>query len=139
MKELLELLEKCEKSDLKFFKARYANAEIEFSKVTTNSGEILSDIEHENEQSKPDKIVEENNFYVIKSQYVGIIHLEEKFLDTNSNIEISQNEVIGSIEAMKLFNEIVSPIDGKLIEVLIRDGDQVEYNQELFKIQTNTL
>ena len=37
---------------------------------------------------------------------------------------------------MKLFNEIEAGADGTIIDVLVKDGDFVEYGQPLFEIKS---
>ena len=39
------------------------------------------------------------------------------------------------IEAMKLMNEIESEYEGKVVEILVKDGEPVEYGTELFVIE----
>ena len=36
---------------------------------------------------------------------------------------------------MKLMNEIESDLDGEIVEVLVKDGQMIEFGQELFKIK----
>ena len=36
---------------------------------------------------------------------------------------------------MKVMNEIQSEIGGEVIEILVEDGESVEYSQPLFKIR----
>jgi acetyl-CoA carboxylase biotin carboxyl carrier protein len=43
--------------------------------------------------------------------------------------------VLCLIEAMKVFNEIKAEFRGKILEVLVQDGQAVEYDQPLFRIQ----
>ena len=43
-----------------------------------------------------------------------------------------KGQVICIIEAMKLMNEIESEADGKVAEVLVKNGEHVEYGQKLF-------
>ena len=38
------------------------------------------------------------------------------------------------VEAMKLMNEIESEVDGTVVEILVENGQPVEYGQPLFKI-----
>ena len=38
------------------------------------------------------------------------------------------------MEAMKLMNEIESDFDGKVAEILVENGQPVEYGQPLFRI-----
>jgi len=41
------------------------------------------------------------------------------------------------VEAMKLFNEIEAEIDGQVVEILVKDGQLVEYGQPLFLVKGN--
>lgn len=36
---------------------------------------------------------------------------------------------------MKLFNEIEAEVQGEIVEVLVKDGDLVEYGQPLFLVK----
>ena len=38
------------------------------------------------------------------------------------------------VEAMKLMNEIESEYDGQIAEILVKDGEAVEYGKPLFRI-----
>lgn len=49
--------------------------------------------------------------------------------------KVSKGDTVCIIEAMKLMNEIESDCDGTVAEVLVKDGDMVEYGQPLFVIQ----
>lgn len=40
------------------------------------------------------------------------------------------------IEAMKLFNDVQAEVNGEIVEVLVNDGELVEYGQPLFLIKT---
>lgn len=40
------------------------------------------------------------------------------------------------VEAMKVFNEIPAEISGKIVAVLAQNGDPVEFEQPLFKVDT---
>ena len=48
---------------------------------------------------------------------------------------VKKGQVIGIIEAMKLMNEIESEYTGKVIEILVKDGDVVEYGTPLLRIE----
>ncbi len=40
------------------------------------------------------------------------------------------------VEAMKVFNEIPAGVSGKIVAVLVENGEPVEYGQPLFKVDT---
>ena len=48
---------------------------------------------------------------------------------------IKKRSVLCIIEAMKLFNEIESDIEGRVINVLVDNASPVEYEQALFEIE----
>jgi acetyl-CoA carboxylase biotin carboxyl carrier protein len=47
---------------------------------------------------------------------------------------VSKGQVLCIIEAMKLFNEIESEVEGKVVKILVDDARPVEYDQPLFLI-----
>jgi len=49
--------------------------------------------------------------------------------------KVAQGDVLCIIEAMKLMNEIKSDVSGLVVEVLVQNGQPVEFDQPLFKIQ----
>ena len=55
------------------------------------------------------------------------------FVQVGAQVEVGQ--VICVIEAMKLMNEIKSEVRGKIVEVLVNNGDPVEFNQPLFRLE----
>lgn len=48
---------------------------------------------------------------------------------------VSKGQVVGIIEAMKLMNEIESEVDGEIAEILVKNGEAVEFGQPLFKVR----
>jgi len=47
---------------------------------------------------------------------------------------VKPGQVLAVVEAMKVPNEIVSPVEGTVSDVLVREGSPVEYGQTLFLI-----
>lgn len=48
---------------------------------------------------------------------------------------IEEGQTICIIEAMKIMNEISSPVSGKLVETLVDNGEPVEFGQPLFVLE----
>ena len=74
----------------------------------------------------------------IKSPMVGTFYAAPApdaapFVQVGSTVEVGQ--VICIIEAMKLMNEIKSEVRGKIAEILVHNGDPVEFGQPLFVIE----
>ena len=79
----------------------------------------------------------EENTVIIKAPLVGTYYQSSKpgtppFISEGDTIKTGQ--VICIIEAMKIFNEIESEISGKVVNILIKDGTPVEYDQDLIVI-----
>ena len=49
--------------------------------------------------------------------------------------EIQVGQVICIIEAMKLMNEIKAEVKGRVVELLVHNGDPVEFGQPLFVLE----
>lgn len=74
---------------------------------------------------------------VIKSPMIGTFYRQPKpgspaFVQEGDSIQ--KNQVLCVIEAMKLFNEIESEFQGKLVKILVEDASPVQYDQPLFWI-----
>ncbi|GGF08315.1 acetyl-CoA carboxylase, biotin carboxyl carrier protein [Halobacillus andaensis] len=50
--------------------------------------------------------------------------------------QVKQDSVVCIVEAMKLFNEIEAEVSGEIVEILVKDGELVEYGQPLFRVKT---
>lgn len=48
---------------------------------------------------------------------------------------VKQGDIIGYIEAMKVFNAVAAPCDGKVVEICRNSGDDVDEDDVLMKIQ----
>ena len=76
--------------------------------------------------------------HVITSPMVGIFYTspspeEPPFVEKGQDVKTG--EVICIIEAMKIMNQIEADASGKLVRVLVENGEAVEYGQPLFVIE----
>ena len=51
------------------------------------------------------------------------------------NARVSEGQVVGVIESMKLTTEIKSPVTGTIVDIFIEASHPVEYGQALFEIR----
>jgi len=75
---------------------------------------------------------------IIKSPMVGSFYRAPApdappFLEIGQDIEPGQ--VVCIIEAMKLMNEIKAEVRGRVTEILVQNGDPVEFGQPLFAVE----
>ena len=74
---------------------------------------------------------------LIKSPLVGTFYAasaEDAAPFVISGDTVKKGQVIAIVEAMKLMNDIESDFDGTVVEVLVENGEIVEYGQPLFRI-----
>lgn len=89
---------------------------------------------------KPAKAAEApaGNTVTIKSPMIGTFYRSpspDKASFVNVGDEVTPGKVVCIIEAMKLFNEIESEVQGKIVKVLVEDASPVEYDQPLFLVE----
>lgn len=113
------------------------NTQIVSSRLNVSNEIAKNEIIRENLENKEDAKTESENFKIVKSPMVGTFYSKPS-PDANSFVHIGQNvkkgEVLCVIEAMKLINEIESEFDGKVEEILVEDGEKVDFGKPLFKL-----
>lgn len=74
----------------------------------------------------------------VRSPMVGTMYTSPS-PETPAFVTIGQSVKVGDtlciVEAMKMFNEIESDRAGKVVDILVKNGDPVEYDQVLFIIE----
>ncbi|AIY82833.1 acetyl-CoA carboxylase, biotin carboxyl carrier protein [Clostridium baratii str. Sullivan] len=106
------------------------NVKKEIIKEETTKEEIKGEIKEEKEDLE--------NVTIINSPMVGTFYGAPS-PDSDSFVNIGEKVSTGSvlciIEAMKLMNEIESEVNGTVVDILVKDGEMVEYGTPLFKIK----
>jgi len=78
------------------------------------------------------------NTVIIKSPMIGTFFRRpspDKPYFVEVGDEVSVGKVVCIIEAMKLFNEIESEVNGKIVKLLVEDASPVEYDQPLYLVE----
>jgi acetyl-CoA carboxylase biotin carboxyl carrier protein len=80
----------------------------------------------------------EDDLVEIKSPLVGTFYAtpspdSDPYVEVGSHVD--EQAVVCIIEAMKVMNEIKTEISGTIAEILVVNGQAVEYGQVLFKIR----
>ena len=98
--------------------------------VTNNVSQISKPID--------DVIKQDEKYDEIKSPMVGTFYSKsspeaEPFVKVGDKVK--KGQVVCIVEAMKLMNEIESDYSGRIKEILVKDGEAVDYGKELFVIE----
>lgn len=88
--------------------------------------------------SAPAADKEEAGVQIIKSPMVGSFYRasspdSKPFVDVGTKVKA--DSVVCIIEAMKVMNEINAELSGTIVEILVENGQAVEYGQPLFKVK----
>lgn len=161
-KEIMELINMINKSQISFMELNYEKVYLKLDKSLNRCENSLnsnlnfdSQIKNDNKNykmeikesedslnissiDKMDLIENDDNAQYIVSPMVGTVYLApapDKETYVSQNQEIKSGDVVCIVEAMKLMNEIESEYSGKISEILVKNGQMVEYGQKLFKIK----
>jgi len=145
VKKLIELLEESGIAEIEIHEGeesvrinRGGSAPLPQTVVNVPSVDASSSLKTQlstNENSSSDDYNDEGE--VITAPMVGIFYSspspdQPPFVNKGQNIKTG--DVLCIIEAMKIMNQIEADIDGKLVRILVENGDPVEYGQPLFVI-----
>ncbi len=154
IKEIEELIQLIERSQIEEFELERAGTRIRVKKATSaappvatapaTTREADSAVEPaEGVNLQPETGVGEKaeRLHVFTAPIVGTFFLTPKpdadpLVEPGSPVQIGQ--VICIIEAMKIFNQIESDIEGELVRILVENGQPVEYGEALFEIRLSS-
>ncbi len=71
---------------------------------------------------------------LLSAPMVGIFYHAEPPLSLGA--EIKAGQMIGSIESMKLMNDVAAEESGRVVDVLVEDGAPVDYGRALFRLSS---
>lgn len=114
---------------------RYESPDI---KVSLKKGEVAH-IPEPKSELPAEEAVEENVLVPFKSPMVGTFYHSVSGDHPPFVIEgnhITPGQKIGIIETMKIIKDVTSNIKGKIVKISVKNGQSVEYGQELFQIDT---
>ena len=139
--EIKELLREVKNLNIK--ELQYKNNGIELSVIndleSRSDGQLnLNDLTDKENISTQTVEVFESNFEYVVSPIVGVFYQSPSPNDTpyvSKNKVIKKGEILCIIEAMKVMNEIIAEYDMKIIDTNVKDGQLVEFNQNLFTVE----
>ena len=145
--DIYMLMEKFDRSQLTTLEIEKGNEKILMKKETGKTESFTNSViepkenitESENKcQPKEDTTLANVPFKEIKAPLVGLFYRTpspdcEPFVKEGE--KVTKGQVLCIIEAMKMFNELKSPVDGIIKNILPENGAAVQFNQVLFEVE----
>lgn len=147
--EIKELIHKVEQSSIQHFELEHKSSKLIISKNQVYTlpvdapPAVLSKapIGDQREEKPAAEVADckEDALHTIVSPTVGTFYAApepgaDPFVQVDAQLQ--ENTIVCVLEAMKLFNEVEAGVTGQVVEVLVKDGDFIEYGQPLFLVKT---
>ena len=142
LENLIKLINAVSDSELTGFKYEENGVKLHLAKQsgTVQTAQVVMEAPKMAEVPMKENVVKEEKeagVKIIESPLVGTFYAApaedaEPFVSVGDRVKKGQTLAI--VEAMKLMNEIESEFDGTITEILVENGEAVEYGQPLFRI-----
>lgn len=143
IKELIESIEKSNIGALKLETQEFKlsiekNQEAPAALQTTSVAAAVTETQSVQAENQTLKAHEEaNSGKILKAPIVGTFYsaaAPSKPSFVKAGQQVKKGEVVYIIESMKLMNEITSEFDGTVAEILVKNGQSVEYGQPIMRL-----
>ncbi len=154
-----ELIKQCEQSKLVSFSYQDAMFSIHFSKVEAEA-DYCTNLIQKMTMEKASKLNKDDNsetdfdeyaitgilqmdkqenedIVTIISPFVGTVEFSNQIKLGSNDAHVNKGDVICSVEAMKILNDIKATASGTIVEILVKDCSLVEYEQPILKIRVD--
>ncbi|PJI08625.1 MULTISPECIES: acetyl-CoA carboxylase biotin carboxyl carrier protein [Clostridium] len=134
--DLAKIMELLKKQEFSHFEFKCGDSKIVMDRGSSTHTDV-SENENHNKGEIALKRKHDEKIY-IKSSLAGTFYRgkeegKEAFIKFHDIVK--EDTVVGLIEVMKLYNEIEAGISGEIVDILVEDGEFVEYGQPLFEIK----
>ena len=144
VKKLMELLEQSGMAEIEIKEgeesvkiSRYGNSPLMAPTVSQQPAAMVTTSQVESTTTATDKGAEVSDD-LISSPMVGTYYSApspsaKPFVTVGQHV--NKGDTVGIIEAMKIMNQIETDHSGTVVEILVKDGEAVEFGQALIVIQ----
>lgn len=143
IEDVYKLIERIENSNLSEFELEMNDVKLSLKKnIVVKESQVASVITQT--EAATDEVVKADltrkDCIEVKAPFVGTFYRapspeEKPFVMIGT--EVKKGEIVGIIEAMKLMNEITAPEDGVVEEILVEDGELVDFDKTMIIIKKN--
>ncbi len=143
LKEIKDLMRTFDKSSLGKLKLKNGDFEISLQKgskleSSVAAQPIVASVAAEVSPIVENNIIDSDKTDYIRSPMVGTFYKAPSpesapFVQIGDSIKAGS--AVAIVEAMKIMNEIEAEFDCKILELLVSDGEPIEFDQPIFRIE----
>jgi len=138
IRELVEILKQssaaeicCQEGD-SFIRIRRASGEGQIE-AETSAGVVSQEAISQTELAG-----DEVEMVPVKARLVGTFHLNQEGDEqpaVECGAQVTEGQVIGSVEALGKWTDVVSPVSGQVVEIVPEDNSPVQYGDVLVRVR----
>lgn len=137
-KEIQLIIKNFEKSNMTQLELTTEGFSIKLSKLNEQTTKVITANNVKSEVISTEEALPKTNYFELKSPLVGTFYASSNpnaipFVSVGDVVKEKQPLCI--IEAMKIMNEITSPINGTIKEIKVKNGDAVGFDQVIMVIE----
>jgi acetyl-CoA carboxylase biotin carboxyl carrier protein len=137
-KELLEIISLMKDTDIEEIEFSPERIRVKRFQTGTPLQNNITSSNQLKDNPLPEQKAGANNLYAVNSPFVGTFYRAPSpgappFVEVGDLVQ--KGKTLCIVEAMKLMNEIEAEISGKVVQILKKDGDSVEFGETLFLIE----
>ena len=138
IKELTNMLEELNLSEIQIENDKIGKVKVARNNYKQQIPNISTNQEKTDNNTKNENLINEDTENIIKSPMVGTIYLQpepdsDPFIKTGDKVKKGQTLLI--VEAMKTMNDIVADKNGTIKEILVKNEQPVQFDDQLIIIE----
>ncbi len=135
--EVINIMHEFASLGLTYFSCKDANTELVLKQKPSSAVKAHEETIVSQDAKTNEKAIAVSDAVCIKAPLVGVFY-EASSPDAAPFIEVGQHvlkgDTVALIEAMKMMNEVKSPVSGKVQKILAKNGEMVEFDRVLIEI-----
>jgi acetyl-CoA carboxylase biotin carboxyl carrier protein len=145
LQHLVRLLDRSDVSELELKRAedgtRLVLRKAKAPESNGQQGDAVAHVQYIDAPVRAQFIAPVETKHHISAHFVGIFHASAKprggaLVAVGDRVKVGQ--LVATIETLNVINEVESPVAGYVVEILVQDGQPVEYGQHLIVIDSAT-
>ncbi|MFT9416677.1 acetyl-CoA carboxylase biotin carboxyl carrier protein [Leuconostoc falkenbergense] len=132
LEDINDIVKILNENNLTHISFRNGDSKISISKNNLSNFQSGVNAESESETEKQVPTSEYITSPTVGTFYVSSDPESTPFISVGQ--KVTKSTVVGIVEAMKMMTDVLANKDGLIAEILVSDGDSIEYGQKLFRL-----